>query len=68
MKTDSLLAQFAAIIGGANVLTSKHDKAPYTREPRDLFHGRCPAVLRPGSTDEVAILWCGAVSVRANSA
>ena len=56
MKTDSLLAQFAAIIGDANVLTSEHDKARYTREPRDLFHGRCPAVLRPGSSDEVAAI------------
>ncbi|HSG94116.1 MAG TPA: FAD-binding oxidoreductase [Afifellaceae bacterium] len=56
MKTDSLLARFAAIIGEANVLTSEHDKAPYTRERRDLFHGRCPAVLRPGSTEEVAAI------------
>ena len=56
MKTDNLLARFAAIVGQANVLTSEHDKAPYTRERRDLFHGRCPAVLRPGSTDEVAAI------------
>jgi FAD/FMN-containing dehydrogenase len=56
MKTDSLLARIAAIIGQANVLTSEHDKAPYCRERRDLFHGRCPAVLRPGSTDEVAAI------------
>jgi FAD/FMN-containing dehydrogenase len=56
MKTDSLLARFAAIIGDANVLTSEHDKAPYCRERRDLFHGRCPAVLRPGSADEVAAI------------
>ena len=56
MKTDSLLARFAAIVGDANVLTSEHDKAPYTRERRDLYHGRCPAVLRPGSTDEVAAI------------
>ena len=54
MKTDSLLARLAAIIGEGNVLTSEHDKEPYTRERRDLYHGRCPAVLRPGSTDEVA--------------
>ena len=56
MKTDNLLARFAAVIGAANVLTSEHDKAPYTRERRDLYHGRCPAVLRPGSTDEVAAI------------
>ncbi len=56
MKTDSLLGRFAAIVGQANVLTSEHDKAPYCREPRDLFHGTCPAVLRPGSTDEVAAI------------
>jgi len=56
MKTDSLLARLAAIIGEANVLTSEHDKAPYTRERRDLYHGRCPAVLRPGSSDEIAAI------------
>ena len=56
MKTDSLLARFADIVGDTNVLTSEHDKAPYTSELRDLFHGRCPAVLRPGSTDEVAAI------------
>ncbi len=56
MKTDSLLARFAAIVGDANVLTSEHDKAPYVHERRDLFHGRCPAVLRPASTDEVAAI------------
>jgi FAD/FMN-containing dehydrogenase len=56
MKTDSLLARIAAIIGDANVLTSDHDKAPYCVERRDLYHGRCPAVLRPGSTGEVAAI------------
>ena len=56
MKTDSLLARLSAIIGQANVLTSEHDKEPYCRERRDLYHGRCPAVLRPGSTDEVAAI------------
>ena len=56
MKTDSLLARIAAVIGEANVLTSEHDKAPYCLERRDLYHGRCPAVLRPGSTAEVAAL------------
>ena len=56
MKTDSLLARFAAIVGEANILTGEHDKMPYTRERRDLFHGRCLAVLRPGSADEVAAI------------
>ena len=40
MKTDNLLARLADIIGEANVLTSEHDKAPYTRERRDLFQGQ----------------------------
>ncbi len=56
MKTDNLLARFAAIVGEANILTSEHDMAPYTRELRDMIHGRCPAVLRPASTDEVAAI------------
>jgi FAD/FMN-containing dehydrogenase len=32
------------------------DIAPYVTEERDLFHGRSPLVLRPGSTAEVSAI------------
>ena len=32
------------------------DIAPYLTEERDLFHGRSPLVLRPGSTAEVSAI------------
>lgn len=45
---------FANAIGAANVLTDPADIRPFTVEWRDLFHGKTPMVLRPGSTEEVA--------------
>jgi FAD/FMN-containing dehydrogenase len=49
-----LIAKFRAIVGGKYAVTDPVDIAPYTTEERDLFHGRSPLVLRPGSTAEVA--------------
>jgi FAD/FMN-containing dehydrogenase len=48
--------RFAAIVGARNVLTADADLAPYLVEWRGLYHGRTPAVLRPGSTAEVAAI------------
>src|SRR3954471_11501139 len=49
-----LIAQFRAIVGDKYAVTDKADIAPYVTEERDLFHGKSPLVLRPGSTAEVA--------------
>ncbi len=49
-----LIAKFRAIVGDKYAVTDPADIAPYTTEERDLFHGRSPLVLRPGSTAEVA--------------
>ncbi|MGJ5180009.1 FAD-binding oxidoreductase [Bradyrhizobium oligotrophicum] len=51
-----LIAQFAAIVGERHALTAETDVAPYVTEERNLFHGRSPLVLRPGSTAEVAAI------------
>ncbi len=51
-----LIAQFRAIVGDKYAVTDPADIAPYTTEERDLFHGRSPLVLRPGSTAEVAAI------------
>jgi len=42
------------MLGGDAVLTHPDEVAPYCREWRGLFEGRALAVLRPGSTAEVA--------------
>ncbi|MEH2512415.1 FAD/FMN-containing dehydrogenase [Nitrobacteraceae bacterium AZCC 1564] len=51
-----LLARFAAIVGEKYALTDPHEVAPYLVEERNLYQGRSPLVLRPGSTAEVAAI------------
>ncbi|GIQ78251.1 FAD-binding oxidoreductase [Bradyrhizobium sp. RD5-C2] len=51
-----LLAKFRAIVGDKYAVTDAADIEPYVTEERDLFHGRSPLVLRPGSTAEVAAI------------
>ncbi len=49
-----LIVRFAEIVGEANALVRPEDQAGYLREWRDLYSGRTPVVLRPGSTGEVS--------------
>jgi FAD/FMN-containing dehydrogenase len=49
-----LIARFRKIVGNKYAVTNAADIAPYVTEERDLFHGRSPLVLRPGSTAEVS--------------
>jgi D-lactate dehydrogenase (cytochrome) len=49
-----LIAKFRAIVGDKYAVTDTADIAPYLTEERDLFHGKSPLVLRPGSTAEVS--------------
>ncbi|MCP1913338.1 hydroxyacid dehydrogenase [Bradyrhizobium brasilense] len=51
-----LLEKFRAIVGAKYAMTDAADIEPYVTEERDLFHGRSPLVLRPGSTAEVAAI------------
>lgn len=51
-----ILDRVAAIIGAKNIVTDADDMVPYLKEWRDLFRGKARAVLRPGSTAEVAEL------------
>src|SRR5262249_9852021 len=51
-----LIAKFRKIVGDKYAVTDAADIAPYVTEERDLFHGRAPLVLRPGSTSEVAAI------------
>lgn len=54
--TDRLLTRLTAIVGARNVLTSEADKAPYLTEWRGYYRGRTPAVLRPGSAQEISAI------------
>ncbi|MBC2884550.1 FAD-binding oxidoreductase [Ochrobactrum sp. CM-21-5] len=56
MLDTALIDRFAAIVGEKNALTAPDDIAPYLIEQRDLYRGRTPLVLRPGSTEEVAAI------------
>jgi D-lactate dehydrogenase (cytochrome) len=51
-----LVARFRAIVGDKYAVTDPADIAPYVTEERDLFRGRSPLVLRPGSTAEVSAI------------
>jgi D-lactate dehydrogenase (cytochrome) len=51
-----LVARFRAIVGDKYAVTDAADIAPYVTEERDLFHGRSPLVLRPGTTTEVSAI------------
>ena len=49
-----LIDQFRKIVGEKHAITDAADIQAYVTEERNLFHGRSPLVLRPGSTAEVA--------------
>src|SRR6202022_1626101 len=51
-----LITRFRKIVGDKYAVTDASDIAPYLTEERDLFHGRSPLVLRPGSTAEVSAI------------
>ncbi|HEY3890485.1 MAG TPA: FAD-binding oxidoreductase [Bradyrhizobium sp.] len=51
-----LVARFRTIVGDRYAVTDAAAIAPYLTEERDLYHGRSPLVLRPGSTAEVSAI------------
>lgn len=51
-----LIARFRTIVGDKYAVTDAADIAPYVVEERNLYHGRSPLVLRPGTTAEVAAI------------
>jgi FAD/FMN-containing dehydrogenase len=50
----TLLARIAGIVGGAHVLSAPADIEPFLEDWRGRFRGAARAVVKPGSTDEVA--------------
>ena len=51
-----LLARFAAIVGEKHAIGDAAEQEPYLIEMRELYRGRTPLVLRPGSVEEVAAI------------
>jgi FAD/FMN-containing dehydrogenase len=51
-----VLARFAQIVGERYAVTDPREQEAFLVEQRDLWHGRTPLVLRPGSTEEVAAI------------
>jgi FAD/FMN-containing dehydrogenase len=49
-----LLSRFAKIVGDKYAITDPQAQLPYLTEMRDLYRGRTPMVLRPGSVEEVS--------------
>ena len=49
-----LIARFAGIVGERYAITDARAQEPYLVEPRNLYRGRTPLVLRPGTVAEIA--------------
>ncbi len=50
----TVLDKIKAIVGPKGWTTDPHDIEPHLTEPRGLYHGATPMVVRPASTEEVA--------------
>ena len=48
------LGRLAAVVGERHAIRDEAGMAAYMREWRQIWHGRSPLVLRPGSTQEVS--------------
>ena len=54
--TGSLASALAGVVGDAHALTDEDLTGPYERDWTGRYHGRAAAVVRPGTTEEVAEL------------
>lgn len=52
----ALVRELTDIVGAPHVLTDADARAPYEVDWTGRFHGATPAVVRPGSVDEVAAI------------
>ena len=65
MAATVLLDSIRAVVGARGLLTDPADTAAYSEDWRRLYQGRTPAVIRPGSTLELAevVRLCAAARV-----
>ncbi|HEY1412347.1 MAG TPA: FAD-binding oxidoreductase, partial [Rhodopila sp.] len=54
LPASTLLDAIRTVVGDRGLLTEASDTAPYSEDWRRLYRGRTNAVIRPGSTDELA--------------
>jgi FAD/FMN-containing dehydrogenase len=54
LPATSLLDAIRAIVGDRGILTDVSDTTPYSEDWRHLYQGRTSAVVRPGTTEELA--------------
>ena len=54
MPDPSLLTSIRAIVGDRGILTDPSDTGSYSEDWRRLYQGRTAAVIRPGTTEELA--------------
>lgn len=66
MPNADLLTAIHHIVGDRGMLTDPSDTAPYAEDWRRLYKGRTDAVIRPGSTEELAavVRLCAQAGVR----
>jgi FAD/FMN-containing dehydrogenase len=64
MITADLLNQFASLVGETHAIRNASEMAGYMNERRDLWMGKSPLVLRPGSTEEVSAIMKLATATR----
>ena len=53
-RDSAALAAIKAVVGDKGWIETPADMAPYLQDHRDLYTGRCQAVVRPASREEVA--------------
>ena len=51
---DTLISKLRAAVGAPNVLTAPAETEPYANDWRGIYQGATPAVVRPGSAEEVS--------------
>jgi FAD/FMN-containing dehydrogenase len=54
LPATTLLDAIRAVVGDRGILTETSDTAPYSEDWRRLYRGRTSAVIRPGTTEELA--------------
>jgi FAD/FMN-containing dehydrogenase len=54
MPSADLVRRFVDIVGPGHAIMAREEQAPYLKEWRDLYTGRTPLILKPGSTAEVS--------------
>ena len=64
MPNTELIERLRAVVGAQAVLTEAADVEPYVLDWRGIYRGSTPAVVKPGSTEEVAAVMKACAEVK----